>query len=118
MLNPTRQKEFAPETSEFYCPNCQTQRLYVIKPIVDVSMVCVIPLFHSKDNTQAVECQVCKNGFDPEILSPSNRSLFRLVAVTRSQILNGITPGSIKVRLMSDGLKEGFVDKIIGLALN
>jgi hypothetical protein len=113
-----RQKDFAQALPEFYCPNCQTHRSYLVKPIADVNIVCLIPLFHSKDNTQVVECQVCKNGFDPEILSLSNRSLFKLVAATRTQLLSGTTPGSLKVRLMSDGLNEDFVDKIIGLALN
>jgi hypothetical protein len=86
--------------------------------VSEVNIVCVIPLFHSKNHTQVIECQICKNGFDPEILYPRNQSLFRLVATLRTQLLTGTTPGSLKVRLMSDGLKEDFVDKLIGLALN
>ena len=104
--------------AEFYCPNCHTRRPYEVKPVTEVHIVCAIPLFGTDKLTHAVECQSCKNGFDPEILKPGNQSLFRLVAAARNQILTGISPGSLKVRLMSDGLKEELVDKIIMLALN
>jgi hypothetical protein len=81
-------------------------------------MVCVIPLYHSGGSAQVIECTVCKNGFDPAILHPSNKFLFKLVAAARSQLLTGTSPGSLKVQLMSDGLKEEFIDRLIGLALN
>jgi len=105
-------------TPEFYCPNCHDHRSYKIKATSDVEFVCVIPLYHAGETTQVVECQVCKNGFDLAIFHPSNQFLFKLVAAARSQLLTGASPGSLKVRLMSDGLKEEFIDKLISLALN
>jgi hypothetical protein len=113
-----QQKDTGSAAQEFYCPNCHTRRSYEWKGILDVHMVCVIPLFETKDLTQVIECQSCKNGFDPEILQPGNQSLFRLVATTRNQLLNGTSPGSLKVRMMSDGLKEELIDQLIGLAQN
>ena len=40
------------------------------------------------------------------------------VATIRNQMLTGTSPGSLKVRLMSDGLKEEIVERLIMLALN
>lgn len=98
-----RQKDLILSVPEFYCPNCYGRRTFELKPASDVNIVCVIPLFGTRELTHVAECQSCKNGFDPEILTPSNQSLFRLVAQTRNQLLNGTPPGSLKVRLMSDG---------------
>ena len=113
-----QEKDIILAAPEFYCPNCHTYRAYEEKQVSEVNMICLIPLFHSQDIAHVVECQVCKNGFDPEILRPCYQSLFKLVAAARTQLLNGTTPGSLKVKLMSDGLTEDFVDKLIGLALN
>jgi hypothetical protein len=113
-----RQREIVLTAPEFYCPNCHTHKYYEVKLVSDVSIVCAIPLFETNNHTHLVECQTCKNGFDPEILKPNNQSLFKLVAATRSQLLNCTSPGSLKVRLMSDGLGEEFVNKLISLAQN
>jgi hypothetical protein len=118
LTSPLQQKDKVLAAQEFYCPNCHTHRSYEVKRVSEVNIVCVIPLFHSKNPAQVIECQICKNGFDPEILHPRNQSLFRLVATIRTQLLTGTTPGSLKVRLMSDGLQEDFVETLIGLALN
>ena len=111
-------KDFILSTPEFYCPNCHARRIYELKPASEVDFICVIPLFGTGDFTHVAECQACKNGFDPEVVKPSNQSLFRLVAQTRNELFTGMSPGSLKVRLMSDGLKEEVVDKLIMLALN
>jgi hypothetical protein len=104
--------------AEFYCPSCHTRRSYEVKQAAEVDLVCVLPFFHPTDNAQVLECQICKNGFDVAILHPSNQSLFKLVAAARAQLLTGTSPGSLKVRLISDGLKEEFIDKLISLALH
>ncbi len=103
---------------EFYCPNCHLRRPYEIKRASEAHMIYAILFFEAQDLTQVVECQVCKNGFDPEILKPSHQSLFKLVAATRRQLLDGTSPGSLKVKLMSDGLKEDFINQLISLAQN
>lgn len=113
-----QQKNIVLAAPEFYCPNCHTHRSYEVKGISEVNLVCVIPMFETIDRTHVIECQSCKNGFDPDVLSPRSQSLFRLVATTRNQLLTGTSPGSLKVRMMSDGFREEFIDKLIGLAQN
>ena len=118
LINSSNEKETKLPIREFYCPNCHGHRPYKIKAQSEIELVCVIPIYHAGESTQVVECQVCKNGFDAAILHSSNQFLFKLVAVARSQLLTSTSPGSLKVQLMSDGLKEEFVDKLIGLAQN
>jgi hypothetical protein len=103
-------------TPQFYCPNCHDHRSYKIKATSEVELICVIPLYHAGETSRVVQCQVCKNGFDSAIFHPSNKFLFKLVAAARSQLLTGTCPGSLKVKLMSDGLIEEFIDKLISLA--
>lgn len=103
---------------EFYCPNCHTSRPYKLKKASEVEIICVLPLYHAEVTAQVMECQVCKNGFYTVITHPSNKMLFKLVAAARSQLLTGTSPGSLKVELMSDGLKEEFIDRLITLAQN
>jgi hypothetical protein len=118
LVNDAKEKELKPTTSGFYCPNCHDTRSYKIKASSDVRFISVLPLYHAGEATQVVECQVCKSGFDTAIFHPSNKFLFKLVAAARSQLLTGTSPGSFKVKLMSDGLKEEFVDRLIALAQN
>ena len=118
LVNGTNEKELKQTTPGFYCPNCHEPRAYKIKAKSDVGFICVLPLYHAGENIQVVECQVCKNGYDTAIFHPSNKFLFKLVAVARSQLLTGTSPGTFKVKLMSDGLKEEFVDRLIALAQN
>ena len=116
MLTSSQHQQQNLSAREFYCPNCHAKRPYKLKPASEVNLVCVLPLYHPTDNARVMECQICKNGFDVAIMHPSNKFLFELVAATRAQLLTGTTPGSFKVKLMSDGLKEEFVDRLISLA--
>ena len=118
LANNSIETEIKLTTPQFYCPNCHDHRSYKIKSRSEVEFICVIPLYHAGETSRVVQCQVCKNGFDSAIFHPSNKFLFKLVAAARSQLLTGTSPGSMKVRLMSDGLKEEFIDKLIALAQN
>jgi len=117
LANSLNEQELKPSTRAFYCPNCHEHRSFKIKASSAVRFISILPLYHAGETTQVVECQVCKNGFDTAIFHPSNKFLFKLVAAARSQLLTGTSPGSFKVKLMSDGLKEEFVDRLIALAL-
>jgi hypothetical protein len=100
----------------FYCPKCYVQRPYEVKlASIDFTFY-FIPLFETKNLDKFVVCRVCQKGFDPDILIPSNQSLFKLVGATRHELLHYSSPGSLKLKLMSDGLKEEFVNKLITLA--
>ena len=118
LVNSSNEKEIKLTTRRFYCPNCHDDRSYKIKAKSDVEFVCAMPIYHAGETTKVVECQVCKNGFDLAIFHPSNHFLFKLVAAARRQLLTGTSPGSLKVKLMGDGLKEEFINRLISLALN
>ena len=109
----TKEELFEPH---FYCPKCLNQTPYKAKPASIDFTFYYIPLFETKNLDKFIVCQVCKKGFDPDILKPSNQSLFKLVGATRHELLHCSSPGSLKLKLMSDGLKEEFVDKLITLA--
>ena len=102
----------------FYCPRCHGQRPYEVKPASIDFTFYYIPLFEFRNLETFVVCQVCKKGFDPLILEPSNKSLFRLVGATRHELMHSSSPGAVKLKLISDGLKEEFINKLIMLALN
>lgn len=101
---------------QFYCPKCHSQRPYEVKRASTDFTFYYIELFEAKKLNEFIVCQVCKKGFDPLILNPGNQSLFRLVSTTRHELLHFCSPGSLKLKFMSDGLKEEFVDKLIMLA--
>jgi hypothetical protein len=42
--------------------------------------------------------------------------LFKLVSAAKYQLDQGTSPGYLKLQLISDGLKEGFADRLITLA--
>ena len=109
----TKEALFEPQ---FYCPKCHGPRAYEVKRASTGFTFYYLELFEAKNLDEFIVCQVCKKGFDPDILKPSNQSLFRLVSTTRHELLHFCSPGSLKLRLMSDGLREGFVDKLIMLA--
>lgn len=88
----------------------------MVKPISKIIPLFVIPFFEARALTELVECQACKNGFDPNILKPSNQSLFKLVGAAKYELLHRCSPGALKLKLMSDGLNEVVVDKLMSLA--
>ena len=75
-----------------------------------------IPFLESNEPGHVVECKVCKNAFDPEILMRNIQSLFKLAGAAKYQLDKGISPGYLKLQLISDGLQESFADKLISLA--
>ena len=107
------QKSYA---SEFFCLNCLVTRPYEIKPMSAEILLYPIPFMDSNEPSHVIECRFCRNAFAPEILSRSIQNLFRLAGTAKFQLDKGISPGFLKLQLMSDGLNERFVEKLIGLA--
>lgn len=111
-----------PETQEesilrdyFFCPKCDQVRTYKVKRAsVDFTFY-FIPLFEIGDHDEYVVCQVCKKGFNPKILHPYNQNLFKLVWAAKCDLRNP-TPETLKARLLTQGLKEPLIDKLILLA--
>lgn len=100
----------------FYCPKCGDQRPYNVRSASVGFTFYYISLFEMEKLDKFVVCQVCKNGFNPKILKPGNQSLLKLVCAAKHELMNSRSPGSLKLKLMSDGLNEEFVDKLILLA--
>ena len=109
----TGKKLFA---SEFFCPNCFVIRPYDLKPMSKELTFYPIAFLETSAVRDVIECKVCKNAFDPEILRRNIQSLFKLAGSAKQQLDQGISPGYLKLKFMSDGLQESFADKLISLA--
>lgn len=116
MLTSSSGTKEVPFEPHFYCPKCHGQRRYDVKRASIDFTFYYIPLFEMRNLDRFIVCQICRNGFDPDILKPSNQTLFKLVGTARHQLLYRYSPGGLKLKFMSDGLKEEFVDKLITLA--
>ena len=101
---------------EFFCPHCFVIRRYYLKPMSKEIAFTPIPFVGTNEPDHVIECEACKKAFDPEILARNIQSLLKLVRVAERQLDHGISPGYLKLQLVSDGLKESFVEKLITLA--
>jgi hypothetical protein len=103
-------------TSEFFCPHCFVIRPYDLKPMSKEITFYPIPFLEANEPSHVVECQVCKNAFDPEVLKRSIQSLFRLAGAAKYQLNQGMSPEFLKLQLTRHGLKESFAENLITLA--
>jgi hypothetical protein len=94
---------------QFHCPKCNDLRPYRRKRVSKDYAFYFIPLFETKNLGECVECQVCKSGFDPKILKPSNQSLLKLVGTKRYERLYSNSPEDLTSRLISEGPKENLL---------
>ena len=102
--------------SEFFCPNCFVIRPYDLKPMSKELTFYPIPFLETKESFDVVECQACKNAFNPEILRRNIQRLLKLVGTAKYQLDQGISPGFLKLQFISDGLQESVAEKLITLA--
>ena len=102
--------------SEFFCPNCFVIRPYDLRPTSKELTFYPIPFLETREAFDVIECQECKNVFDPEILKRNIQSLLKLAGIAKYQLDQGIAPGFLKLQLISDGLQESFADQLITLA--
>ena len=109
-----REKELS--QGQFFCPKCNLLRPYKQKPVSKTFTPYFIPLFETKNPSEAVECQVCESGFDPKVLEPAHQSLFKLAAATRYELLHGASPDEARSRLEAVGLQDDMVEAILGMA--
>jgi hypothetical protein len=103
---------------QFFCPKCNMLRTYTHKRVSKMFTPYFIPLFETKALGEAVECQVCKGGFDPKVLEPAHQGMFKLAAATRYELLHGASPDEARGRLESVGLQDDMVEAILGMAQN
>jgi hypothetical protein len=102
--------------SEFFCPNCFVIKPYEIKPLSKELKFYPIAFLESNESGHVVECKVCKNAFDPEILQRNIQRLLKLAGAAKYQLDLGISPRYLKLQLISDGLQESVADNLINLA--
>ena len=103
---------------KFFCPKCNNVRHYKQKRVSRYFTLYFIPLFKTKSPGEFVECQVCKNGFEPKILEPGSQQMLKIVAITRYSLLRGTSLNDIKSRLTGAGTNGETVDVIIQKALS
>lgn len=63
-------RESVLEEGEFDCPYCQTTRPYVYKEVRPYVSLYFLPLFPVGGGREFVQCQVCGNVFEPDVLPP------------------------------------------------
>jgi hypothetical protein len=93
---------------KFFCPKCNNVRRYKLNRDTR----------YTKLTGEFVECQVCKNGFEPEILQPGPQQMLKIVAITKYSLLRGTPLNEIKSRLIGAGTNDETVDAIIQKALS
>jgi hypothetical protein len=103
-------------SSEFFCPNCRAIRSYSLKPMSKNISLSPIPFEDTHEPSDVIECHACGTAFDPDILLRNIQSLFKLAGTARYQLDKGISPGFLKLQLISEGLNESFADQLISLA--
>ena len=103
--------------SEFFCPNCFAIRPYErqrmsrgVAPVLNTFLV-------RKETEHVVICKSCRAAFDADILERNVQSLLKLAVAAKNQLDLGASPGFVKLRLISDGLAEGFVESLLSAAL-
>ena len=104
--------------SEFFCPNCRAIQPYQLKPRSEETILSPLPFRDSNPPKDVIECLCCKTAFDPDILLRNIQSLFKLTGTAKYQLDKGITPGFLKLQLISEGLNEIFADQLVSLALH
>ncbi len=100
----------------FFCPRCNQNRRYKLKRDGYYFSIFFVPLLRLKKLGEYVECQVCKNTYEPQVLASSSQDTLKLVASTRYALLHGTHPTEARSLLMDRGADAGTADRIIEMA--
>ncbi len=63
----TRETEVG--SGQFFCPHCGNYRLYTRKRVGEYFTLYFLPIFRYKTLGEVVQCQVCRQNFDPAVLT-------------------------------------------------
>ena len=85
--------------SEFFCPHCYVIQPYHLKPMSKEIAFHPIFILETKEPPHVVECQICKNAFDPEVLARNIQGIFKLACSAKDQLEKGTSPGYLKLQL-------------------
>lgn len=102
--------------SEFFCPHCFGIRPYRLKPMSKDMSFYPVPALETMEPGHGVECLICCNVFNLEILRRNIQNLLKLVETAKDDLEKGVTPQYLKLRCRSDGFLESFVDQLLSLA--
>ncbi len=100
----------------FFCPHCNTNRPYKLKRSGNYFSLFFIPLIRLQKGHEFVECQVCKNRFEPSVLQSGTQGTLELVASTRYALLHGTSPDAARSQLMRQGLDSRDAERVIEMA--
>lgn len=101
---------------KFYCPRCFTKRPYSNLSISIKIVFYYIAAFEGASFRYLMECQGCKKAFDPNVLEPYNQNLIKRACAARDEMLLGVSPEDMKLKLISERQKGDLADKLISLA--
>ena len=109
-----KQKEL--EEGSFFCPHCGKETCYKLKHLSKYFTLYSIPLFKTKDVGNFVECQLCRDVFNPQFLDPERQGLFKAAGATKDLLLQGNTPEEVKANYIAMGMKEEYADTVVAMA--
>jgi hypothetical protein len=98
---------------KFFCLTCNNIRSYKQKCISKYITLFSIPLFKTKTLYKSVECQVCKNGYEPNILEPDSQQMLKMEAITKYSLHRGAAVDDVKSQLIEAGANAEIADVII-----
>ena len=111
-------REIELASGQFYCPKCDASRPYKRKRIARYFTLYFIPLFQIENLGEAVECQICRQAYKPEILNytpPSHEE--RLLLVIRGELDSGTPIHMVQRKLVNSGMDEDAAQKAVDLAV-
>jgi transcription elongation factor Elf1 len=87
----TRVREKAIASGQFTCPNCRTGRPYSHKRVMKYFALYFIPIFKTSDLGEYIECQVCHQKYNPEVLTYKEPSpAARAMAAVKAELDSGL----------------------------
>jgi len=114
------------DKGQFLCPHCRALRPYKRKKAAKDFTLYFIPLFETERYGEYVECQVCENAYEPEVLEYS-ASLQRHLELQEQQMAeaatqlarqldSGTSLNAATASLMAAGADKGAVIRLLHAA--
>jgi hypothetical protein len=106
---------------QFYCPTCQSRKLYSHKEVGKYFTLYFIPLFRTSLLGEYIECQTCFTTFDKKVLeyeSTPPKEIQDLLQTISDTSEAGAPLQTIHELLTNQGADKNTAGKLIALALN
>jgi predicted RNA-binding Zn-ribbon protein involved in translation (DUF1610 family) len=112
-----RDREIELTSGQFYCPECDTVRQYKHKRVAQYFTLFFIPLFQIQKLGEFVECQSCRQTYEPKVLNykpPSPAE--RLLSTARNDLETGTPVHMVQQKLIANGADQEAAKKITDTA--